>query len=132
MCYGLFWIGSPNNVFTMDEPCMLFSLRACAYTQPIFFNLRFLHYPIFFGTMPTKNKAFEDAGGINQRRTKAKIAAAIYTTIQARVRPLIDSASVFSWLQKWSWGKMGSIEVQKEAHNSHNDYQKSFRQISSE
>ena len=80
--------------------------------------------------MPIKHKAFLDTGGMNQRLTKAKVAATdphcnwVKTKAIDRVRPLIDSASVFSWLQKWSWGKMSSIEVQKEAHNSHNDYQR--------
>ena len=39
-------------------------------------------------------------------------------------RPTLDSESVFNWLQKWALGTMSSIEVQKEALRSHNDYQR--------
>ena len=44
-------------------------------------------------------------------------------------RPTLDSESVFHWLQKWSWGKMSSIEVQKEALRSHNDNQRTLHSI---
>ena len=37
---------------------------------------------------------------------------------------MLDSQAVWGWLQKWYWGKMSAIDVQKEALNNHSDYQR--------
>ena len=36
----------------------------------------------------------------------------------------LDSQAAWHWLQKWSWGKMSSTEVQQEAFNNYKDYQR--------
>ena len=41
----------------------------------------------------------------------------------------LDSQAAWNWLQKWSWGKMSSIEVQQEAFNNYNDYQRMLYKV---
>ena len=41
----------------------------------------------------------------------------------------LDSQAAWNWLHKWSWGKKSSIEVQQEAFNNYNDYQRMLYKI---
>ena len=41
----------------------------------------------------------------------------------------LGSEAAWDWLQKWSWGKLSSIEVQQEAWNNFNDYQRMLYKV---
>lgn len=81
--------------------------------------------------MSKRNKGFAETGGIKQRAKKARILADADGDADGGTskKQILDSKAVWSWLQKWSWGKMSSIEVQKEALNNHNDYQRMLNRI---
>ena len=88
-------------------------------------------------------KAFADQGGANQRAAKAKAIAAACVLVEVGGNVVrkrrrtndcdgaaeLDSRAAWHWLQKWSCGKMSSIEVQNEAHNNYFDYQRMLQSI---
>ena len=86
-----------------------------------------------------KKKRYEEKGGSNQKAKRAKAVAVASGVVvekkeERRKRRrtkdeesralLLDSKAAFHWLQQWSWGKLSSVELQKEAHNNHVDYQR--------
>ena len=78
-----------------------------------------------------------------QQKAKAIAAAAAGALVdvggdvvrKGRRKNNCDGAATFGsraarhWLQKWSWGQMGSIEVQKAAYNNYCDYQRMLHSI---
>ena len=93
--------------------------------------------------MPSKRPAYDESGGINQRQNIVKLAAAAAAAASigdradahdaldsdGSSRPTLDSEAVFNWLQKWSWGKLSSIQVQQEALFNHSDYMRMLNNI---
>ena len=106
--------------------------------------------------MPARRKPVDEQGGSNQRAKRARAVAhaeidahgALADDVVVKKRrkrnvdaetfaetcgsATLDSQAAWNWLQKWSWGKMSSIEVQQEAFNNYNDYQRMLLQNSSE
>ena len=90
-----------------------------------------------------KRKSYADTGGITQRAKKARALSADDAlvganggsdcahpgTVNGATKHMLDSQAVWGWLQKWSWGKMSAIDVQKEALNNHSDYQRMLNRI---
>ena len=74
----------------------------------------------------TEGEAAAAAAAVPKRRNKNAAQGDATATAAAAT---LDSQAAWHWLQKWSWGKMSSIEVQQEAMNSHNDYQRMLFKI---
>ena len=85
--------------------------------------------------MPKHKTHVEDAGGVRQRSKRLKsqaeslLGAQVDSETHDNARPELDCGSLFHWLQKWSWGKISSAEVQREALRSHNDFQRTLGRI---
>ena len=60
---------------------------------------------------------------------KTSAAAGAEVDAGAHGTMVLDSHAAWNWLQKWSWGKMSSIEVQQEAFNNYKDYQRMLYKI---